>query len=67
MAGAATRIEWRAWFLRDRSLALLMGLHPRLGQDSALRRLDDNSVSLILREACTLEIAAACLAGLLGV
>ena len=67
MAGAATRIEWRAWFLRDRSLALLMGLHPRLGQDSALRRLDDNSVSLILREACTLEIAAACLAGLIGV
>jgi hypothetical protein len=63
---AATRLDWRAWFLEERSLAMFMGLHPRLGGSSAVRHLDDNSLSLVLREACCLEVAAACLGHLLS-
>lgn len=39
--------DWRAWYMRDRCMAMLMGLHPRLGRYSPLYRLDDNSLSMV--------------------
>jgi len=33
--------------MHDRSMAALMGLHPRLGRHSPLNWLDDNSVSMV--------------------
>jgi hypothetical protein len=52
--------DWKAWYLEARSLAVFMALHKRLGQQSPLRVLDDNAISLVsLSLALALALALA--------
>ena len=47
---------------QERTTAVLMALHPRLGAGAAVRELDEASLCTILALACTLDIAAGALA-----
>ena len=48
--------------MEDRSLALLMALHARLGHNSQLRLLDDNSLSLVrYARVCVLDFVSVCM------
>lgn len=62
------RTDWRAWYMEDRSLALLMALHPRLGRNSRLRLLDDNSLSLVhYARVCVFDFMSVCMLHLTSV
>jgi hypothetical protein len=54
--------------MEDRSLALLMALHARLGRNSRLRLLDDNSLSLVsYARVCGFAFMSLCMLDLMSV
>ena len=54
--------------MEDRSLALLMALHARLGHNSQLRLLDDNSLSLVrYARVCVFDFMSVCMLHLMCV